>query len=169
MEVKKMLSEVIKTSKNELEIENFKDIEIEGIDRDSRKIKNNYIFFAIDGSTSKGETFIEPAIKKGAKVIVTESEYKNENIIVMKTKEKNIKEIYGKMLIQFYNNLPKHIIGVTGTSGKTSIVEFIRQTIELLGYESGSIGTLGIKYKDTTIRNDSLTMKETSDMYKYLY
>ena len=164
-----MLSEVIKTSKNELEIENFKDIEIEGIDRDSRKIKNNYIFFSIDGSTSKGETFIEPAIKKGAKVIVTESEYKNENIIVMKTKEKNIKEIYGKMLIQFYNNLPKHIIGVTGTSGKTSIVEFIRQTIELLGYESGSIGTLGIKYKNTTIRNDSLTMKETSDMYKYLY
>ena len=164
-----MLSEVIKTSKNELEIENFKDIEIEGIDRDSGNIKNNYIFFAIDGSKIEGKTFIEPAIKNGAKVIVTESEYKNENIIVMKTKEKNIKEIYGKMLIQFYNNLPKHIIGVTGTSGKTSIVEFIRQTIELLGYESGSIGTLGIKYKDITIRNDTLTMKETSDMYKYLY
>ena len=45
MEVKKMLSEVIKTSKNELEIENFKEIEIEGIDRDSNNIKNNYIFF----------------------------------------------------------------------------------------------------------------------------
>ena len=164
-----MLSEVIKTCKSGLEIENFKDIEIEGIDRDSRKIKNNYIFFAIDGSKIEGKTFIEPAIKNGAKVIVTENEYKNENIIVMKTKEKNIKEIYGKMLIQFYNNIPKHIIGVTGTSGKTSIVEFIRQTIELLGYESGSIGTLGIKYEDTTIRNDSLTMKETSDMYKYLY
>ena len=40
-----MLSEVIKTCKNELEIENFKDIEIEGIDRDSGNIKNNYIHY----------------------------------------------------------------------------------------------------------------------------
>ena len=43
-----------------------------------------------------------------------------ENIIVLKTKEGNIKEIYEKMLNNFYDNLPPHIIGVTGTSGKTS-------------------------------------------------
>ena len=169
MKVKKMLSEVVKTCKNELEINNFKDIEIEGIDRDSRNITNNYIFFAFDDSKFKGETLIEPAIKNGAKVIVTESEYKNENIIVMKTKEGNIKEIYEKMLNNFYDNLPPHIIGVTGSSGKTSIVEFIRQAIELLGYESGSIGNLGIKNKYLTIKSDNSTMKETADMYRYLY
>ena len=169
MERKILLSEIIKTCENELIIENFKDIEIEGIDRDSRNIKDNYIFCAIDGMNLKGITFIEPAIKNGAKVIVSESNYKNENVIVMKTKEKNIKEIYGKMLNQFYNNLPEHIIGVTGTSGKTSVVEFIRQAIELLGHKSGSIGTLGIKYKEEVIKSDTLTMKETADMYQKLY
>ena len=68
MKIKNMLSEVVKTCKNELEINNFKDIEIEGIDRDSRNITNNYIFFAFDDSKFKGETLIEPAIKNGAKV-----------------------------------------------------------------------------------------------------
>ena len=90
-------------------------------------------------------------------------------MIVMKTKEKNIKDIYGKMLNQFYNNLPEHIIAVTGTSGKTSIVEFIRQTIELLGIKSGSNGTLGIKFGNTTLKYDTLTMRETQDMYEKLY
>ena len=164
-----LLSEIIKTCQNELLINNFKDIEIEGIDRDSRLIKNNYIFCAIDGLNLKGATFIEPAIKNGAKVIITETDYKNDNIIVMQTKEKNIKDIYGKILNQFYNNLPQHIIGVTGTSGKTSIVEFIRQTIELLGHKSASIGTLGIKSKDYICKKDTLTMRETSDMYQQLY
>ena len=169
MKRKVLLSEIIKTCENELIINNFKDIEIEGIDRDSRLIKENYIFCAVDGMNLKGATFIEPAIKNGAKVIVTETDYKNENIIVMKTKEKNLKDIYGKLLKQFYNNLPEHIIGVTGTSGKTSVVEFLRQAIELLGYESASIGTLGIKYKEENIKSDTLTMKETSDLYEKLY
>ena len=164
-----LLSEIIKTCKDELIIDNFKDIEIEGIDRDSRLIKNNYIFCAIDGLKLKGETFIPMAIEKGAKVIATETDYKNDNLIVLKTKQKNIKDIYGKMLTQFYNNLPEHIIGVTGTSGKTSIVEFIRQVIELLGKNSASIGTLGIKSKDYISKYDTLTMRETSDMYQKLY
>ena len=102
-------------------------------------------------------------------MILSEIDYKNDNIIVMKTKEKNIMDIYGKMLNQFYNNLPEHIIGVTGTSGKTSTVEFIRQTIELLGIKSASNGTLGIKFKDSSLKYDTLTMRETQDMYEKLY
>ena len=73
--------------------------------RFSRCIKNNYIYCVIDGINIKGSTGIEPAIKNGAIVIVSETNYKNDNIIVMKTKEKNIKDIYGKML----NNLTKMI------------------------------------------------------------
>ena len=66
------------------------------------------------------------------------------------------------MLNQFYNNLPEHIIGVTCTSGKTSIVEFIRQPIELLE-------TLDIKFKDSSLKYDTITMRETQDMYEKLY
>ena len=94
------LSEIINPFQDELEIINFKDIQIEGIDRDSRLIKKNYIFCAIDGLKLKGEQFIEPAIKNGATVIITENEYKNDNLVVIKTKQKNVKDIYGKLLIQ---------------------------------------------------------------------
>lgn len=163
------LSEIINPFQDELEIINFKDIQIEGIDRDSRLIKKNYIFCAIDGLKLKGEQFIEPAIKNGATVIITENEYKNDNLVVIKTKQKNVKDIYGKLLNRFYNNIPEHIIAVTGTSGKTSIVEFLRQATEFLGLNSASNGTLGIKYKNELIKNDDLTMRETSDMYRKLY
>ena len=86
MAKKMLLSDVITTCQNELEIINFQDIEIEGINRFSRCIKNNYIYCVIDGINTKGSTDIEPAIKNGAKVIVSETNYKNDNIIVMKTK-----------------------------------------------------------------------------------
>ena len=44
-----LLSKIINSFKNELEILNFKDQEINGIESDSRLIKKNAIFFALDG------------------------------------------------------------------------------------------------------------------------
>ena len=167
-----LLSEILKNCKDDLEITNFKDIQIEGIDRNSLNIKKNYIFCAIDGSNNKGENFIKSSIENGAVVIISEKHQQIDNLVVIKTKENvNIKDIYGKILSQFYNNeIPEHIIGVTGTCGKTSIVEYIRQAIQYLGFNSASNGSLGIKYGDKLLEcGDSLTMRETSDMYQKFY
>ncbi len=45
---------------------------IEGIEFDSRKIRNNYIFVAMIGSTVDGHNYIDMAIKNGAKMIIVE-------------------------------------------------------------------------------------------------
>jgi len=49
--------------------------------------------------------------------------------------------------MQHYNETPKpkYIAGVTGTNGKTSVVNFYQQIVSLLGFDSCSIGTLGVK------------------------
>ena len=50
----------------------FSNITFSGISFDSSKVKKNNIFFAIKGSKSDGNSYIEDAIKKGAKVIISE-------------------------------------------------------------------------------------------------
>ena len=49
-----------------------KKIPVNGISFDSRKVKKGNIFFAIRGNKTSGEKFINDAIKKGAKAIISE-------------------------------------------------------------------------------------------------
>ena len=66
---------------------NKKNITISGLSSDSKKIKKNYIFFAIKGKKINGEKFIKEAIYKGATVIVCSKNYiiRNKKIFIIKT------------------------------------------------------------------------------------
>ena len=163
-----LLSKLIENFKNELEISNFKDIEFSSIQSDSRLVKNNDIFFALDGRTRKGLDFVNKAIENGAKVIVCDKNenYKNDNLVVIKVN--NPLQFLGKCLNVFYPNKPKHIIGITGTSGKTSVAEFTRQAIQKLGIDSASIGTLGINFENSHLKKDALTMPELVELHEKL-
>jgi murE/murF fusion protein len=64
-----------------------KNILISGLSTNSKKIKKNYIFFAIKGNKKNGEKFIGEAIKNGASVIVCSKKCKinnNKNILIIK-------------------------------------------------------------------------------------
>ena len=54
----------------------YKRVFFSGISFDSSKIKKNYIFFAIKGNKVNGNDYIDLAIKKGAKIIVTQEKKK---------------------------------------------------------------------------------------------
>ncbi len=58
-------------------VKNYKNISIRGISFDSRSIKRNDIFFAIDGNRISGEKFIKDAISKGAAAVVARKNIKN--------------------------------------------------------------------------------------------
>lgn len=163
-----LLSQLIENFKNELEISNFKDIEFNSIQSDSRLVKNNDIFFALDGRTTKGINFVDKAIENGAKVIVCNKNenYKNDNLVVIKTND--TLKLLGNFLNIFYAEKPKHIIGITGTSGKTSVAEFTRQAIQKLGIDSASIGTLGVNFENSHMKEDTLTMRELVDLHEKL-
>lgn len=163
-----LLSELIEPFKNDLKIYNFKDQKIESIQSDSRLIKQNNLFVAIDGITSKGIEFVNKAIENGATAILCDEkyDYQNDNIVIIKSKD--VLETFGNFLNNFYFDKPNHIIGITGTSGKTSTVEFIRQIIQNLGYNAASIGTLGVKFRNEKIKSGTLTTLETVDLYKNL-
>ena len=163
-----LLSKILEKFKNELDIYNFKDINIIKIQSDSRLIKQNDLFFAIDGITVKGIDFIDKAINNGAVAVVCSKkyDYKNKDIVVIKCDDPV--DMLGKFLTVFYPERPQHIIGITGTSGKTSVAEFTRQIIQKLGYNAASIGTLGVNFEGSHLKEDTLTMRETVDLYEKL-
>lgn len=116
-----------------------------GITEDSRKVSDGFIFVAVKGVNFDGTSYIDDAIKKGVRAIVTHDWYDNklpDNIILLK--EKNPRFALSKLASAFYPKQPKNIAAVTGTNGKTSTVNFYRQIVDLVGKKSASIGTIGI-------------------------
>ncbi|MDR1494732.1 MAG: UDP-N-acetylmuramoyl-L-alanyl-D-glutamate--2,6-diaminopimelate ligase, partial [Rickettsiales bacterium] len=148
---------------------NFKDFEVLSIETDSRTIGPGSVFVALDGRTNRGIDFAPEAIKNGAKAIVVDDKYnyRSNSLVVINAKDPRSELV--KMLKNFFSNeFPKHLIGVTGTQGKTSVVEFIRQIMVRLGYGCASVGTLGMKYGTESIKENSLTMPEITDLYRML-
>ena len=149
--------------------------EVKGISSDSRNIKSGYIFVAIKGQKFDGNNFINEAQSNGAFLIVSESISK-QNCILIKNGSSRL--IYSILLSCFLKNQPNVIIGVTGTNGKTSTVDFCRQIWTHAGWKAASMGTLGIKidsnqtsYLAKSFINTpkrSLTTFEPSDLYKNL-
>ena len=108
-----------------------KNIIISGISTDSKKIKKNYIFFAIRGKKFNGEKFIKEAVYNGASVVVCSKscKIKNDSILIIKTNK--IRHLLSDIASKFYKSKPKNIIAVTGTNGKTSVSDFFYQILRI--------------------------------------
>ena len=144
-----------------------KKIKVKGLATNSKKVKKGYIFFAIKGNRLNGEKFINEATKKGASVIICSKncKYKNKSILVLKTS--NIRYLLSEISSKYYKLKPKNIIAVTGTNGKTSVVDLFYQILTLNKIPVASIGTLGIKFKGKLIKSD-LTSPDTILLHESL-
>ena len=116
------------------------EIEIKGITSDSREVKSGYLF----GSLNSDE-YVKDAISKGASAIIVSGEYNEvlpEDVIVIKSDNPAL--TYAQAVAKYYGKVPANLCAVTGTNGKTSIVDFVRQVLTKMGYKAASIGTLGL-------------------------
>jgi UDP-N-acetylmuramoyl-L-alanyl-D-glutamate--2,6-diaminopimelate ligase len=125
------------------------DKSIDGLALDSRQVKENTLFFAIKGHHLDGRQYIGDAIKRGATAVVVDADIPNAPMswhdeVPLIPIHQLAKKI-GKIAAIFYDNPAKslRIIGVTGTSGKTSCTHFIAQALQSLKTPCGIIGTLG--------------------------
>ena len=118
-----------------------------GISFNTSKIKKDNIFFAIKGNNLDGNDYIEDAIRKGAKVIISEKKIikKRKNIVYLQYS--NIRKLLAEISYKILHKKPKKLIAVTGTNGKSSVADFYYQILNLSNKKVASIGTLGIKSK----------------------
>ena len=127
-----------------------KNIEITGLAVDSKKIREGFLFIALNGSKRHGAEYINEAIRNGAKAVLTDEL----GIKVIKTLDPSVRFPYiisenprqdlAKLSRKFWNKQPEVLVAVTGTNGKTSVANFVRQIWSLLDYKSVNIGTNGV-------------------------
>ncbi len=144
-----------------------KKTKIRGLATNSKKVKKNYIFFAIRGYKTNGEKFIKEAIKRGAAAIVCSKNLKFTNREIPTIKTSNVRYLLSKISSEYFNFKPKNIFAVTGTNGKTSVADLFYQILSLNNIPVASIGTLGIKYKNKIIKS-KLTSPDTILLHQSL-
>ena len=129
----------------------------------SKKVKKNDIFFAIEGSKQSGSLYSSEALSKGAYKVVTSKNIRNKNYLIVK----NVKKFLAEACSVKYKEKPKNIIAVTGTNGKSSVANFYFQILKNLKINSAAIGTLGIFYKNK-VKRTNLTTPDIITIHKEL-
>ncbi len=121
-----------------------KDVEIKGLEYDSRNVKEGDLLICINGANVNGHKFIESAKAKGAVAFIIEEDVqKDDGFTYIKVKSTNeVMTILGR---NFYEDPSEKIelIGVTGTNGKTSVATFLKDILSQ-DDKCGFIGTTGI-------------------------
>ena len=141
---------------------NYQKIKVRGISFDSRKVKKGDIFFAIKGSQTSGIKFINDAILKKASVIISSKKIKYNNCQIPIIPVKNVRRSLSEACSNFYKKKPANIIAVTGTNGKSSVVDFFYQILNLNKVPVASIGTLGIFSKNYNKKTNLTSMDPLS-------
>ena len=127
---------------------------VHGITCDSRQVKKGYIFAALPGSNMDGRNFIDGAINKGAIAVLS---YGQMDISVPYISNKEPRLIYAQMAGKFYSGQPENLVAITGTNGKSSTADFLRQIWSLYGEQAACFGTLGVVSKKTIKKLDHTT------------
>ncbi len=115
---------------------------ITGVSLDSRNVKKGHLFAALSGSRSNGVEYIDAAIRNGATYILAPTGTPKPQGVEL-IESDNPRRDLALIAAAFYKKQPAHIIAVTGTNGKTSIVHFTQQLWQAQNLKAASLGTLG--------------------------
>ena len=156
------LTEILEKTSNLSMISGLKKIVITDVVNDSKKVKKGSLFCAIPGEKYDGHNYIDEAIEFGASVIVHDGrkikKFKNVTYLT----SNNMRETFSEICSIFWSLTPEMIVSVTGTNGKTSTVEYLRQLWNKSTWNSVSMGTLGINSNHSDFQNRPLNLTTPS-------
>lgn len=117
------------------------DLDIAGVTADSRDVREGYAFFAVPGHAGDGLAYAADARARGARVIVAPRAAEVGLPLVVVA---DVRAALARAAARFFPRQPDIVAAVTGTSGKSSVVDFLRQIWLTLGRDAASLGTIGI-------------------------
>ena len=136
---------------------------------DSRRVTPGSAFFALPGMRTDGTKYIQEALERGAKTIVTQDPSLEVPNSVAKICVEDARRTLAKFAKRYYGNPDEHLdlIGVTGTNGKTTVTTLTRHLLEDSGRPVGLIGTVRYHLGDREIPSFRTT-PESTDLYSLL-
>ncbi len=124
----------------------------------SKQVKKNNIFFALKGNILNGNRYISEAIKNGAKIIISDEDFKLNNKNIIFIKYKNPRKLLAEVSFKLLKKKPKNLVAVTGTNGKSSVADFYYQILNLNNKKTASIGTVGIQFNNKNKSTEKTTL-----------
>ena len=148
----------------------YSKLSFSGLAFNSREVKKNYIFFAIKGNKFDGNNYINDAINRGARIIISKKNSKINKKGINFITNKNPRKLLSELSYKFLIKKPKNLVAVTGTNGKSSVSDFYYQILNLNKKKSASIGTIGVQFenKNKTITNTTLNPIKLREIINFL-
>mgnify|MGYP002525672618 FL=1 len=135
------------------------EVEISGVNIDSRRIEAGHLFVAIPGTQTDGHKFIPKAIEQGAVAILCEFFPNRREPGITYIAVESTEDCVGEVATQFYGEPSKKLklVGVTGTNGKTTIATLLYNMFRKMGHKCGLLSTVCNYIEDEIIPADHTT------------
>ena len=135
------------------------DIEITGVNIDSRRIEAGHLFVAIPGTQTDGHKFIPKAIEQGAVAVLCEYFPNKREPGITYIAVESTEDCVGEVATLFYGTPSEKLklVGVTGTNGKTTIATLLYNMFRKFGHKCGLLSTVCNYIEDEAIAADHTT------------
>ena len=132
------------------------DVEVTGLEYDSRRIKPGMLFIAVEGYKTDGNKFIPDAIKNGAVAVMTGRET---DCTVPLVVVPDLRRAMADAAACFYGFPGKklNIVGITGTNGKSTSVYLAKMILKAAWEKSGMVNSLVYDTGDNKYKADRTT------------
>ncbi len=145
------------------------DVEVTGIRHDSRSIRSGELFVTWKGTAHDGLTFARQALERGAVAVLVDRPRPEGFPEVPWLVVPEPRQWLGRLARRVYGAVDEDLtlIGVTGTNGKSTVVELAAALLEAAGQPAARFGTLGFRFPGLE-EPLGRTTPEASDLYRLL-
>ncbi|BBO71889.1 UDP-N-acetylmuramoyl-L-alanyl-D-glutamate--2,6-diaminopimelate ligase [Desulfosarcina alkanivorans] len=145
------------------------DPDVTAICYDSRKVAPGAVFVAIEGFAADGHRFIPDAVHRGAVAVVCRKPVAADVVVIRVT---DPRAALAQLSCRFYGQPADRmtLVGVTGTSGKTTVTYLLEKILEKAGHRPGVVGTINYRYAGQAFANPVTTPEslELQDMFRQM-
>ena len=126
---------------------------VSGVTSDSRKVESGFIFVAVKGVSQDGHEYVLEAQSKGAAIVVGEVDSLGAHLDIPYVQVADSAQALAELSADFYENPSRSllVVGITGTSGKTTTSYVVESILKAAGHKVGLIGTVQIRYGSQVI------------------
>ncbi|MGG5810383.1 UDP-N-acetylmuramoyl-L-alanyl-D-glutamate--2,6-diaminopimelate ligase [Falsiroseomonas sp. CW058] len=120
---------------------------VTGLTADSRAVAPGFLFAALPGARADGRAFIADAVARGAAAVLAPTGTAWPEGVAPRPllAAEDPRRALALLAAAFHGAQPRIVVAVTGTNGKTSTVDFLRQVWAAAGLRAASLGTLGLR------------------------